>query len=1583
MKQQTVNEFKDGLNLDIHPLVTPKTVLTDNINGTFITYNGNEFCLQNDRGNIAVSNLSSGYTPIGIKEHNGILYIVSVNGNKTEIGTFPSPNYGLNNFEVFENLLLEYQPLHVLEDRTALTEQILGYTVETPITIEIQDSYDGSVNLILVANGKIPRIINSGFSVNGEKYKFINRQQSVTTNIYNTLTKESELIRTSEILTNVDLLGVQSGGQWKGGNYTFYIKFGDADYNQTDIVAESGIVSIFNGNDGVPSTVSGTLLDERTDKMIHLKITGLNTVYSKLYIYFTREYSDSQGYRMTDAGVLSEPIDINPENPDEPQDQNKYQNIWLTGFEQQSSINIEELNVDYHTIDWARAEAQHSNMLFLGNVGQEETFKLYQDLDKFTKDHVIITAKQTDESLNTVTLDYNNGDEYYSTHNIYYNLGYWPDEIYRFGIVYVLNDGSTTPVFNITGGFFEINETDPNDVFYEINKNNSVSYPTNDSGVVLTPNVKILGTNGSVQPLYFNFKMDTNLPENTIGWFAVRQKRIPRTICQGLSIGIDEKSHLPLLKDENGKWNIESFLSYARNILPEEDVLAQIEDLEDQTQWWKYLIDGLAWLTFLPTLNTITSIDLIRRWRAENKLDNIFSEITEAPKLEYLQKTTSTYIPDQIYIAIRTEDYYSEQTYDDFSADFSANFDEGGNAIVDTTLYDNPNVFQSGDMVYDCEHKIYLATKNVNEQGVVNWIITPEVNKVYYLSDSNEVYPTSLNFVYNGNSISAEVAGRINEEDVVPFLTALYNQEEVCNLLKRLIIENDEALGANGLLSLDPCVNSTVAGILDGSKFKLIPQYNMKVVDADSETVDHNSKFYNYEIDSINSGDVKINRCTYISPNTNIKAVVDGNTSFEFSNVAGSAGDISQYKKVHDSFYVVRESDNSDDSRAIYKVVGEDSEYKEDTWEINNINIVRGLYCPYIGVSSKMLDTPAIYSVRLLEQGASITELMKVREQDGSEYYCISKKTNSAELDVFRGDCYTNTVSIRINRNFIDPTVPVVEQIVDEETWAKSVLLTKSDFNALIKDKPVKEAIWDQVNAADVNTVDLGMWATFKCLSSYNLGLRSKDYLHSDEIALLGSPRSFYPLNGASTTTGNKMEESFLLNDGLSATVGRKRYGVFPETAPYSKSEFANRIMFSNVNVTDAYTNGYRTFQGLSYKDYDKQYGAITKLIALGQNIFIVMEHGLGLVTVNPKALMQTTTGEAIHIYGYGVLPNEITVISQDYGSKYEHSVIRTPIGIYGIDVDALKIWRFSDRNGFETISDMKVETYLKDNLKPITVKLGTSDVRTHYNAKKGDLMFTWYFDNKLYSICYNERQNMWITKYDWCPIVSENINDEFYSLNIKQKQDPDNPDLKYYIWDHRFNVAFDGTHVSTWYDNDNGFEFEFVVSDPIGVNKIFDNIQIISNNVQPTEMEITVIGDDYEFNRKNVPLESVHSGLAREEYADVTDIRTTSDVHGNKEALNTIIQSPKGYYHFNKRLNQSVLTKWQPFKDIYKFGRRIGNIQYKDGVWFAQIDPLLVNDSRLVAKEARIRDKWAKIRIRYSGKDLAIITAIKTLINI
>nr|DAE20006.1 MAG TPA: hypothetical protein [CrAss-like virus sp. ctYsL76] len=94
-KQIQTNVFTDGLNTDLHPLTTPNTVLTDCINGTIITYNGNEYILQNDMGNYQLSKakLPADYIPIGIKEYGNIVYIVSYNplDKKCQIGSYPSP----------------------------------------------------------------------------------------------------------------------------------------------------------------------------------------------------------------------------------------------------------------------------------------------------------------------------------------------------------------------------------------------------------------------------------------------------------------------------------------------------------------------------------------------------------------------------------------------------------------------------------------------------------------------------------------------------------------------------------------------------------------------------------------------------------------------------------------------------------------------------------------------------------------------------------------------------------------------------------------------------------------------------------------------------------------------------------------------------------------------------------------------------------------------------------------------------------------------------------------------------------------------------------------------------------------------------------------------------------------------------------------------------------------------------------------------------------------------------------------------------------------------------------------------------
>jgi hypothetical protein len=95
MKRQAQNTFSNGMIMDLNPLSTPRDVLTDCLNGTIITYNGNEFVLQNDQGNaqVGTANLSPGFIPIGMKEYGGIVYVASLNPETQlcEIGSFPSP----------------------------------------------------------------------------------------------------------------------------------------------------------------------------------------------------------------------------------------------------------------------------------------------------------------------------------------------------------------------------------------------------------------------------------------------------------------------------------------------------------------------------------------------------------------------------------------------------------------------------------------------------------------------------------------------------------------------------------------------------------------------------------------------------------------------------------------------------------------------------------------------------------------------------------------------------------------------------------------------------------------------------------------------------------------------------------------------------------------------------------------------------------------------------------------------------------------------------------------------------------------------------------------------------------------------------------------------------------------------------------------------------------------------------------------------------------------------------------------------------------------------------------------------------
>lgn len=126
-KAATSNTFQDGLLMDLNPLSTPNNVLTNCLNGTLVTYNGNENVLQNDMGNgrVETAFLPEGYVPLGTTEYGGIIYIVSYNplNKQCQIGSFPSPERNITYDEACNADVV------LSEDSFLDSEEIAGFKI--------------------------------------------------------------------------------------------------------------------------------------------------------------------------------------------------------------------------------------------------------------------------------------------------------------------------------------------------------------------------------------------------------------------------------------------------------------------------------------------------------------------------------------------------------------------------------------------------------------------------------------------------------------------------------------------------------------------------------------------------------------------------------------------------------------------------------------------------------------------------------------------------------------------------------------------------------------------------------------------------------------------------------------------------------------------------------------------------------------------------------------------------------------------------------------------------------------------------------------------------------------------------------------------------------------------------------------------------------------------------------------------------------------------------------------------------------------------------------------------------------------
>ena len=1238
----------------------------------------------------------------------------------------------------------------------------LKFSLEHPVHIVPQHSYDGSVNLIINDGINIPRLINSRFSTTGKNtYEVVDRKGNNDTNIYDQGEQfdiDTSLYKRVVKIPKINFKGVYSGGNLKVGNYHFYFKLSDADGNETDFVGESSLVSVFIGFNEYFAVQTGQK-NENSFKQVSFQLSNIDSSYDYVYVYYSRSTAEAGENMQTQYAKIDKKFLVNNA---------EICNVIITGFEDIIELSASDINLSYNTVDSVVTSATCQNMLFLANVHKPDIpYNELQDLSLRFLPYLKQETYTVDVDQNYIISTSNKG--YLDPLFIYNKTGYWGKEIYRFGIVYILPNGELSPVFNIRGGY-NIHEFGQSGTYQEqlaaqenpqyidnqytdipvyINKGdnkerNYINY--NEESYTLLgydnsdnyENVKGVVSFQPTKDTNTIYSIDIRVDDTTIqelkkyvkGYFFVRQTRIPTILAQGITIGIDKEAKTPTIPTADG------FLSELSESLSMTHVTTS--DINDVN----FISEGF--------LNRYS-------FEFKKKSSSLFGKILKAVAIGV----------GVVALAAATV----------FTAGAAAAVAAGATMAGAVTAGASTLGTIAGTIAGTVGLGAGLGTAGTLAVGAgavgaaagLSVATAGGIQELRYGIASIFAKKT-----LNGRATQAPSGYKIAETESSRKLTQDFRN--------RFIPKDSDSNYVAGILCPDYEV--------DQAKYNQIFTGNEHLVElTNSQNINClNGHSYNYFTNN--------DRHFYVP------AYYDRNVNTSYSVKIIPVPDNTKCVGVDDMLFRSRAGEAEEAWR--YECIAEDykSEYSkkndtEDSETISNkqinTDIIRGSFGPYLAFNDKDNKFQPAETVNIYIPGYSTANMQSyfyLRMIDSSTFNAITERYDISESDkylinppsnivgqedrscgyqfnAYRGDCYLCQFTHRVNRNFNDPSAPYNDEIVDENTW-------KENYD------PNNTEKYEQINLGDVNAIQLGMWVTFKVRSSNNLNIRTLDASNVDETAMCGHPRGYYPYLPMSTEGTYKHPESQVYNKGFTKSLSERWNFELPDV-PYIKNWFGTRIMYSDIHVNDAYKNGFRVFQGTHYRDYTREYGEIVKLVSLESNLLCVFEHGVALIPVNERAVAGEGAGGNIYINTSNVLPENPKIISDMFGSQWPESILKVPgkTGdsaqyVYGVDTVAKKIWR-TDGNTLTCISDFRVQEFLNKNItlgeRELTPKIGIRNVKTVYNAFKRDVLFTFYdntygFEEKVWNLCWNELLQKFITFYSWVPSYMENINNMPFSFD-------------------------------------------------------------------------------------------------------------------------------------------------------------------------------------------------------------------------
>jgi hypothetical protein len=1566
-----------------------------------------------------------------------------------------SLSYYLNQIRPYGNIVYEYNPLrnYRLSSDTVINGELVeagsivdldtdgfNFSLNNPLEIDAQSSYDGSVNLIFNDNRNIPRLVNSRFSVlQNNTYEVVDRIGNNDTNLYDSeqFDLDTSLYKRVNTIPTITFNSVLPSGNLKVGNYVIYIKYADADGNETDFVGESGIISCFIGGDRDPFSIDGGFRDQLASKSISLTVSDIDSSYDYIKVYYTRSTSDVDSNRVVTAHEIDRKFPV----------RNNSCNVIITGSEETKDIPVSDINIQYSIIDKAKSQTVCQNMLFLGNSCKPDM--MYKDLSDISLRLLpYLIESDSERFIGKTSYDYSDlsyqsySHEYYNTLNIYNKVGYWNEEIYRFGVVYIMKDGSLSPVYNIRGknGIPKFEELQSaylqSDLWkYENNEKVRNYIPIDEStfdvsGTSYLENAKgvlRINTDSDSRKVYgIGIAIPTEVSEylNTLvqGLFIVRQKRIPTILAQAYVMPRDLEAEVPLI-NYGGSYIAERFLDNDRKL--NESYLPRLYTISDMAR-----VNRSAKVAICPEYDV-----------RQSYFNHLFTGTEYVVRKADIQPSMTTLSRD-IY---NDRHYYVDNYYGRREEQFSrAKIIGVGDNVPIAAVEDYNFRGRAGEAEEGFRFR-YIESKNKEKEatnlirgayspylGIIGDQVTiGSIINIYIPGYSEAQMSTYFNTRYEDNSPYYSVSSRLSLANIDSLLSLqkaggdLYTYTVPCYRGDCYICNFTHRLNRN---FQDPSA-PTNDEVVDENTWK---------DNYDTENTENNAKINRGDVNAIQLGSwITFKVCS--SYNLSIRSLDPSYPTEE-----GLTG-------LKRGFYPLQELSPAGATKIPESSVINGG-YSSTTSEKQAFTLPD---VPYI---KNRFDTRIMYSD--ISVGDAFKNGFRVFQMT---HYRDYPRTYGGIMKMI--ELFGNILCIFEHGIAL---IPVNERAVAGEGSGGNVFINTS--NVLPENPKMlsdtygtqwpESVVQTPYFVYGVDTVGKKIWRTngdqFEIISDFKI----QEFLN-ENITL--SEREMTPIIGVRNVKGHynafKQDIMFTFYDDL--------YGFEEKVWNVCYNEVMQKFI-TFYSWVPSYSANIDNIHFSFNRDTSKW---ISKLASSGS----LSTSADGIVLSN-VVIDDWETKDDMKLTKLGLV-NRSLPNTQNTGLEIEltYEIVKDNFGMY----KHFKIITEGEKQN--KVSYLALKEDFEWTVPVVQLNLQCT-IDYLYSSESAPQDLDDYVAGWKDYVTYNAglyQSSIAITKQE---VLDNGVNE---GLNLTTD-----------FWKHGQSGVIDikdKIKPCYWYGKQHPFEYEFVVVDNPATHKIFENLQIVSNKAVPDSFHYEVVGESYEFHedKKNMYIrqeatkdfyqyngsdilynrnfldlrgkqrdilrnwkptgQKVKSTMFPLYYARVDTFNEIEDYYKGKTAPNKDYVNLSGSeIVYNEKLDEFRVWTHAKAADIKdpRIGRLRGNMNYQGDVWNVQINPIIFvqrnepawNTAKLTKetidkvpisvgnspipndlkgfditsetpvedympqdlidlgygpedidtsdwwsgrKEARLRDKYIKIRVRYTGEELAIITALKTLYTI